>query len=888
MRWALLLTPILLLGFIQLPAASQIQEAGPKVVVGPLLTPPSPSVYATIPYVLQPTGQPVSITPALPQEDIVILMIEFSDQAASPAHSTQYFDDLLFDNTPGASSLSNFYLENSYGQTVITGAVSSQWYMSDRTMLYYGADGSGVDDENGPVYCLTAEAVVKADPFINFAQFDRDGNGVVDHLVVIHSGNGQEKPPASANDIWSHRWAVIDATDCGLPARNLITNDGVQIYGYYMASESSPMGVFAHELGHDFGLPDLYDTTQSTLGIGVWGVMGTGSWNGNPEGSSPAHFTAWSKAKLGWLELTEITSALVPASIPRVEDNALAYKLPVKVSVGGDEEYFIVENRQPAGFDSGLPSGGLLIWHVDENRENNDVASLRLVDLEEADDGRGILFADKPTQPTDPWSDNEEGFHPTSTPGSTDNSGAETGWKVTGIGPSGAVMVANISKGIAIDVAILSIDKRDFVELNRTADVAVTVLNKGLTDVDNATLSLNVYYEAYEESSRIYNLEVPLPTLVADETTTVPYSFTPTQQGRYLIEAFVDVEGDGVPVDNYRFVHIVAGNHLLLEDVEGSVAGWSNSTNPGSLYRWEVVEDGDGYGYSYSPVRAWRFGYFGPQGPVVNYTYYYLVSPTLQIEEGALGLFFYQRYELTRRTEGSLLQPLESDVATVEASFDGGPWIQLDSYRGIQLTWRRAYVDLAPDAGGASEVTIRFNATARVMPDTGGWWIDDIVVSTQPAVSAALVKPLNSQGSVVPGATVSFQFVLVNVGDVLVEFHFEVTGLPSDWDALIGTNQTSAVAVEDYAISLDVDEQQFLTLIVRAPILAERGVSLNGILVVTTPTSGTLASFMFTVEVPVTFGFNLGGRTLVVTLIIAGVMLALAVVLTALRKRHGY
>ncbi len=96
------------------------------------------------------------------------------------------------------------------------------------------------------------------------------------------------------------------------------------------------------------------------------------------------------------------------------------------------------------------------------------------------------------------------------------------------------------------------------------------------------------------------------------------------------------------------------------------------------------------------------------------------------------------------------------------------------------------------------------------------------------------------------------------------------------------------MAVEDYTVSLDVDEQLFLNLIVQAPLLAERGVSLDGILVVTTADADADASFVFTVEVPVTFGFNLGGRTLVITLIIAGVMLALAVVLTALRKRERY
>ncbi len=889
MHWALLLTPILILGVVHVPVAVDVSEPepGPKVVVGPLLTPPSPSVYSTMPYVLQPTGQRVSITPALAEENLAAITIEFSDLAADPAHTSQYFDDLLFDTSPGASSVHSFYLENSYGQTDIGGTVSGQWFVSDETMSYYGEDSSGgIDDANGPIYCLTAEAVVMSDPFIDFSQFDADGDGVVDHLVVIHSGLGQEKS-TNPNLIWSHRWAVIDARNCGLSTRSLV-RDGVQIYGYYMASESSPMGVFAHELGHDFGLPDLYDTTGSTLGIGVWGVMGTGSWNGNPEGTSPAHFTAWTKAKLGWLDLTEVTSALLGATIPQVETSAEAFRLPIKVSPGGDEEYFIVENRQRVGFDAGLPGEGLLIWHVDETRQNNDLPAARLVDLEEADDGAGFFYADQPTQPTDPWSDNPEGFNTQSTPGSNDNSGADTGWIVAGIGSSGAVMTANISKGIAIDVAILDIAKRDFVDLDSSTGIEVVVLNKGLAEIENASLFLNVYFDTYEESSRVYNQETSLPRLEEGDTLAVPYAYTPTQEGRYLIEAFVDVEGDEVPVDNYRIVHFIAGDHLLLEDVEGVVTGWSAPTNPGSLYRWEVVEDGEGYGEAHSPVRAWRFGYIDPQGPVTSSDYYYLDSPTISIPGGNLSLVFYQRYVLTTRTEGSQLQPLESDTATVEASFDGGPWITLVSFEGVQLTWRRAHVNLTSYAVGASELTIRFNATGEAMPDTGGWWIDDVVITTQPLVSAALVRPLTNQGTVIPGGSISFDFILVNIGDTLDEFNFAVEGLPSDWDALMGSNETSAVAVEDYAVSLDVDEQLFLTLIVRAPLLAERGVSLDGILMVTTADQDADASFVFSVEVPVTFGFNLGGRTLVVVFIVAGIMLALAVVLTALKKRRGY
>ena len=59
--------------------------------------------------------------------------------------------------------------------------------------------------------------------------------------------------------------------------------------------------MICHELGHFFGLPDLYDASGQTMGIGNWGIMAVGAWNGG-DGRSPAHFCVWSKIMLGLLQ----------------------------------------------------------------------------------------------------------------------------------------------------------------------------------------------------------------------------------------------------------------------------------------------------------------------------------------------------------------------------------------------------------------------------------------------------------------------------------------------------------------------------------------------------------------------------------------------------------
>ncbi len=721
---------------------------------------------------------------------------------------------------------------------------------------------------------------------MDFSQFDGDGDGTVDHLVVVHAGEGQENA-GNSGLIWSHRWAIIDARDCGLGGRQLIL-DGVRIYGYFMTSENSPMGVFAHEFGHDFGLVDLYDTTGNTLGIGVWGLMGTGSWNGQPRGTSPAHFIAWHKALLGWLTLTEVTSPLLPASLPQVETDPVALKLSIKTSSFGDEEFFVVENRQQVGFDAGMPGSGLLIWHVDETHPDNDVASRRLVDLEEADEDQGFLFAERPEQPTDPWQDDPAGFtgDANATPNSEDNDGAPTGWKVTGISPSKAVMTTNVSRGVALDLAVLGVVKEDIVAPNGTVDLEVQIANRGLAEVDNATVRLDVYYEAYDADARVLAEEAPLPSLAEGDVASVTFPVTPVEEGRYLVEAFADVEGDELPENNLRIVHFLAMEVLVREDVEGSLVGWDAPTNLNSAYRWEVVEDGDDYGLAHSPTRAWRFGYFDTPGPTQSYPSYYLQSPSFSLQGETPYLVFYQRYRLTTRTGGVSMQPLDSDEATVEVSFDGGPWTRVARFMGVQETWDRAYVDLATYAAGAASVALRFRATADVMPESGGWWIDDVMILPAPLESAALLRPLNTQEEVVPGGSARFDFLAVNVGDLDETFSFQVEDLPADWDAFIGDNETAAIPVDTFNVSLEVDEQLLLTLVVRVSLLAERGSPVQGTLHGLTSDEAAESSFVFTVQVPLGFGLNLSGRTLVVALIIGGLMLAIAVVLTAMRNRR--
>jgi hypothetical protein len=87
------------------------------------------------------------------------------------------------------------------------------------------------------------------------------------------------------------------------------------------------IGVFAHEFGHAFGLPDLYDTNGGFgKGVGRHALMGAGNWN---RPANPTHMNAWSKIELGWIVPTIVGPFDQLYAINDVETHPEAYQLNV-------------------------------------------------------------------------------------------------------------------------------------------------------------------------------------------------------------------------------------------------------------------------------------------------------------------------------------------------------------------------------------------------------------------------------------------------------------------------------------------------------------------------------------------------------------------------------
>jgi immune inhibitor A len=366
---------------------------------------------------------------------VIVVLVEFPDRKLEvPADR---FEELFFSTEMMATgSVRDYFRDVTRGLVDIDGQIVGPYELPETLEAYAGGD-SGTQRQTPNARTMARHAAEAADPDVDFGPYDNDGNGYVDAFVVVHAGrDGAETGQGS--DIWSHKWVLE-------PGRYVA--DGAKIYPYLTIPEDARLGVCAHELGHLlFGWPDLYDIDNSSNGIGDWCLMAGGSWNGSPEGDTPAHPSAWCKAQQGWVEVVT-PDGDGEVSIPDVKDSGKLWRL----WSGGDEspEYFLVENRQRAGFDEFIPGEGLLVWHIDDSTEDNANENHYKVALVQADGLRALEGRIDDGDPGDPYpgAGGNRAFDGSSVPSSNSYAGAATSVSITEISDAAPEMTATLSVG---------------------------------------------------------------------------------------------------------------------------------------------------------------------------------------------------------------------------------------------------------------------------------------------------------------------------------------------------------------------------------------------------------------------------------------------------------
>ncbi len=385
---------------------------------------------------------PLALSPAH-QQYLLTVLVDYSDVAFT--YSDSSFQTRIYGSS---NSVKDFYHDNSYAALTIVAPSENYGSSNDGIIHVVRATTHPNQGDNKDLSRQEArEIVALTDAYINYANYDANGDGTVSadelSIMIILAGYETSYGVPPTPNVWGHAWAFASS----------LTLDGVALQPYTMIGErhqdhQATIGIMCHELGHlMLGLPDLYDTDDSSAGIGDWGLMGTGEWNdsGGLQGDSPAHLGAWSKVITNLTIAQDIDSNQSGVSLAKADSNEAAKRIWIdKYRL---REYFLVENRQKSGYDVGLPGGGLLIWHIDENQQTNSDENHKLVDLEAAD-GHTQLDANSNNGDTGdpfPGSSNNRTFNNTSTPNSKDYSGNATQIGVTGISASAATMTADMN-----------------------------------------------------------------------------------------------------------------------------------------------------------------------------------------------------------------------------------------------------------------------------------------------------------------------------------------------------------------------------------------------------------------------------------------------------------
>jgi len=358
----------------------------------------------------------------------IALLVDFSDNKGM--RRAKDFENLLFDKA-NPNSMTNFYRQLSYGALELTGEVVG-YVRAPQPYSYYTATESGTGNnypKNTPGLLNDALTIFCRND--NLARFDTDNDGFVDAIFLIHAGRGAEaesNPTKRKNMIWSHKWTLPEP----------FVYQGVKVFAYSTEPEDGRVGVFSHEFGHLLGLPDLYDTTFRSHGIGDWCLMAAGSWGG--KGNRPTRMSCWCLSKLGWIKPKLVTRKKSIQLNTLEEKKTECYRLWTKGANG--PEYFLLENRQAKGLDAALPGSGLAVWHIDERQSNNDNPLAYLVALLQADGNKDLELLKNSGDAGDlfPGDKGIAAVDNNTTPSTRANTGSPSRVALTNIAMSGAIV----------------------------------------------------------------------------------------------------------------------------------------------------------------------------------------------------------------------------------------------------------------------------------------------------------------------------------------------------------------------------------------------------------------------------------------------------------------
>lgn len=203
--------------------------------------------------------------------------------------STNTYNTTSPDGYTVYGSLNDYWKEVSYNQISITGAILNNTDSNGKPIWYRADSNSNLYTHSSLRTEAISKAIAAGFPVNNYSK-----------ICVVFAGTwGGNLWPSGGTAGW---W---------MGERNI---------GWDGNLGFASIGVHAHESGHTLGLPDLYDGTYQTNGVGGYSLMGLGNYGALINNHArPVHPLAYEKIRLGFFNPEPVISNSLNKNVPSIK-----------------------------------------------------------------------------------------------------------------------------------------------------------------------------------------------------------------------------------------------------------------------------------------------------------------------------------------------------------------------------------------------------------------------------------------------------------------------------------------------------------------------------------------------------------------------------------------
>lgn len=312
--------------------------------------------------------------PTVGKPSVLVVPVQFSDVTAASKGYTIEKIKKAFNGGNGDTdyhSVHDYYYTSSYGKLDVQFTVLDSWFTPKYDSSYYKSatfDYYGESVEAGEQIVMD-EVLAYLEGKMNLTQFDSDGNGIIDAIVLINTleidsdvtfqwafrywnyyvdgdGNYREYDGVSAND---YLWASYQFMHEGTSG----FNDKTALNTY----------TYIHEFGHVLGADDYYDTSYNGgAPMDGYDIMDSMSGDHN----------AYTKFHYGWLTSSRLVVAEESVTLT-LEDfskngDTIIIANNWDEALGAYQEYYVVVYYTNNGLNSGVggyfDESGIVVYHV--------------------------------------------------------------------------------------------------------------------------------------------------------------------------------------------------------------------------------------------------------------------------------------------------------------------------------------------------------------------------------------------------------------------------------------------------------------------------------------------------------------------------------------------